>query len=196
MKSERKWETLCREEENIAIDWEKAYCLAFQATKNSKLRIFQFKLLPRRIATNDFLFKIGISSNNLCSFCNEHEETLKHIFWDCKVSQTFWRKVIDWLTKNMNILHPPHFPLSICLGLEAFPNEMLVSQALLIARYHIYVCRARGTLPQHAAFIQHLKFAREVEQKIVIKNGELKTFLKKWKILQATEQDLHSVTIS
>ena len=58
LKSERKWETLCREEENIAIDWEKAYCLAFQATKNSKLRIFQFKLLHRRIATNDFLFKI------------------------------------------------------------------------------------------------------------------------------------------
>ena len=96
----------------------------------------------------------------------------------------------------MNILHPPHFPLSICLGLETFPNEMLLSQVLLIARYHIYVCRARGTLPQHAAFIQHLKFAREVEQKIAIKNGELKTFLKKWKILQETEQDLHSVTIS
>ena len=68
---------------------------------------------------------------------------------------------------------------------------MLVSQALLIARYHIYVCRARGTLLQLAAFIQHLKFAREVEQKIAIKNGELKTFLKKWKILKATEQDLH-----
>ena len=196
LKSERKWETLCREEENIAIDWEKAYCLAFQATKNSKLRIFQFKLLHRRIATNDFLFKIGISSNNLCSFCNEHEETLKHMFWDCKVSQTFWRTVIDWLTKNINILHPPHFPLSICQGLEAFPNEILVYQALLIARYHIYVCRARGTLPQHEAFIQHLKFAREVGQKKAIKNGELKTFLKKWKILQATEQDLHSVTIS
>ena len=46
------------------------------------------------------------------------------------------------------------------------------------------------------AFIQHLKFAREVEQKIAIKNGELKTFLKKWKILQETEQDLQSVTIS
>ena len=66
-KSEQKWERVCLEQDNMNINWEKTYLLAFQATKNSKLRTFQFKLLHRKIATNDFLSKIGISPNNLCS---------------------------------------------------------------------------------------------------------------------------------
>ena len=81
-KSEQKWETpACFEQDNININWEKTYLLAFQATKSSKLQTFQFKLLHRKIATNDFLYKIGISSNSLCSFCKEHVETLEHIYF-------------------------------------------------------------------------------------------------------------------
>ena len=79
-KSEQKWERACLEQDNININWEKTYLLAFQATKSSKLQTFQFKLLHRKIAINDFLFKIGISSNSLCSFCKEHVEILEHIF--------------------------------------------------------------------------------------------------------------------
>ena len=85
-KSEQKWERACLEQDNININWEKTYPLTFQATKSSKLRTFQFKLLHRKIATNDFLFKIGIYSNSLCFFCKEHVETLEHIFWNCSFS--------------------------------------------------------------------------------------------------------------
>ena len=43
--------------QNEPIDWKAAYRLHFECTKISKLRVFQFKLLQRRLATNDFLKK-------------------------------------------------------------------------------------------------------------------------------------------
>ena len=41
------------------------HILPFWCSKETKLREFQFKLLHRRIATNDFLYKIGITVNSL-----------------------------------------------------------------------------------------------------------------------------------
>ena len=40
------------------IDWSKTYSLPFLCTRESKLRVFQFKLVHRRISTNRFLFKL------------------------------------------------------------------------------------------------------------------------------------------
>ena len=45
---------------------------------------WQFMFLHRRIATNDFLFKIGLKQADSCSFCGEFTETLafylKHVY--------------------------------------------------------------------------------------------------------------------
>ena len=60
--SQTKWSADCMIEKNEPIDWKAACRLPFECTKISKLRVFQFKLLHRRLATNDFLKKIKISA--------------------------------------------------------------------------------------------------------------------------------------
>ena len=45
---------------NVQVNWENTYQLPFLCTTETKLRVFQFKFLQRRVATNDFLLKIGI----------------------------------------------------------------------------------------------------------------------------------------
>ena len=79
------------------IDWCQSYSLPFLCTREPKLRIFQFKLLHRRISTNRYLFKIGISSSELCSFCENSSETLLHLFWECPQVKIFWNEVKTWL---------------------------------------------------------------------------------------------------
>ena len=69
LKSQTKWLSDCNSQSVDYIDWRSSYILAFLCTRESKLRTFQFKFLHRRIATNSYLFKIGITSGNLCSFC-------------------------------------------------------------------------------------------------------------------------------
>ena len=46
-----------------ALDWDTVYRSSFLCTKVSKLIVFQFNLLHRRLATNSFLTKINLKDN-------------------------------------------------------------------------------------------------------------------------------------
>ena len=61
LKSQGKWlaEDLIG---NETVNWESTYSLPFWCSKETKLREFQFKLLHKRIATNDFLYKMELNS--------------------------------------------------------------------------------------------------------------------------------------
>ena len=87
--SQTKWSADWMLEINEPIDWKAAYRLPFECTKISKLHVFQFKLLHRRLATNDFLKRIKLRDNDFCNFCHIEEETLIHLFWNCMVTSFF-----------------------------------------------------------------------------------------------------------
>ena len=71
--------------------------LAFKCAIDSKTRNFQFKILHRIIATNDFLYKVDIVDNNLCTFCDLEIETLEHLFYHCNIIKDFWKNVFEWI---------------------------------------------------------------------------------------------------
>ena len=64
------------EKYNYQLDWQKIYCNPFRVTVDSKSREFQFKVLHRYLATNEFLHKIGLVSSCLCTFCKRESGTL------------------------------------------------------------------------------------------------------------------------
>ena len=90
VEAQRKWIADCRVETQENIDWDTVYRSPFLCTKISKLIVFQFKLLHRRLATNSFLTKINLKDNKQCTFCQKDTETLIHLFWTCSVSTLFW----------------------------------------------------------------------------------------------------------
>ena len=67
--AQRKWIADCRVETQENIDRDTVYQLSFLCTKISKLIVFQFKLLHRRLATNCSLTKITLKNNEPCTFC-------------------------------------------------------------------------------------------------------------------------------
>lgn len=116
-KSQSKWLFDCNSQSLDYIDWRSSHSLAFLCTQESRLRTVQFKFLHIRIVTNSYLFKIGIASDNLCSFCKERYETILHLilFWDCTFVQAFWNEIKQWMSKR------PCFPNDVfsfqsCLG--------------------------------------------------------------------------------
>ena len=96
-RNQSKWKSDFQAHGAEMIDWSKSYSLPFPCTRESKLQTFQFKLLHRRISTNRYLFKIGLISSELCSFCESSTETLLHLFWECPQVKIFWNEVKDWL---------------------------------------------------------------------------------------------------
>ena len=71
------------------IDWTKTWKLIYETTKEVKLRIFQFKVMHRILATNLFLMNNKIKDNANCQHCNL-EETVEHLFWECNYARHFW----------------------------------------------------------------------------------------------------------
>ena len=116
--SQEKW---ARDVEIVNIEemqWETIYMRDFNCTKSTKLRNFQFKLLHRRIVTNSFLHKIGIKNRNNCTFCEVERETLFHLFWCCRIVQSFWKILENWLIKYKILPETKSIDKLTALGLK------------------------------------------------------------------------------
>ena len=146
--SQTKWSEDCMIEKNEPIDWKTAYGLPFKCTKISKLRVFQFKLLHRRLATNDFLKKIKLRDNDLCNFCQIEEETLIHLFWNCTVTSSSWHNFRQWLLRNESSVRSLELTPSLVIGLKTHPLFCKNFYFLfLVARLYIWTCRIQMTHP-------------------------------------------------
>ena len=57
-----------------------------------KMRMFQYKLLHRKLALNPWLFKVGLKPDDNCSICRKETETILHLFCECDVASWYhWR---------------------------------------------------------------------------------------------------------
>ena len=167
---------------NVQVNWENTYQLPFLCTTETKLRVFQFKFLHRRVATNDFLLKIGKKETDSCSFCAGSPETLTHLFWHCRSTQSFWNNVSQWTSENLDLtnLNIAPFSPALCLGLIENISNLLPHRFLLIARHYIYCCKLRNTFPLVQVYTQLAIRSMEIEKQIVFDNNNLASFRKKW----------------
>ena len=165
---------------SIIVNWENTYCLSSLCTRESKLRAFQFKFLHRKIATNDFLYKIGIKQTDSCSFCEEQKETLVRLFWTCRYTQNFWKSMFEWMSQNFKDLENVSPSLSLCFGLIDDVKDLLFHHLLLIARHYIYTCRLGNKLPKLQVYIQVLMNSIEIEKHIAFHNNDSNVFVRKW----------------
>ena len=152
------------------MNWENTYQLPFLFTTETELRVFQFKFLHRRIATNDFLLKIGKKETDSCSFC---ADSPKKLFWDCRSSQTFWNNVPEWTHENLDRTGLTPFSPALCLGLINSISNLLLHHFLLIARHYIYSCKLRNTCHMPQMYTQLVMRSVEIEKQIAFNNNIL-----------------------
>ena len=153
--------------------------LDFWCTKETKLREFQFKLLRRRIATNDFLYKIGIKQSYSCTFCGEVTENLVYLFWSSKYSNAFWKDCYQKIMQNTSKAEKFNLSGALLFGLINDAKDLLLHHLLLIARHYIYTCKQRDTRPNVQTYIQIVQRSVEIERQIAKKKkwSRLKTSL-------------------
>ena len=159
-KSQGKWLTDCGLVTTFSVDLRAVYKLAFQCTRIISLIVFQFKLLHRRIATNDFLFKIGLHENDHCSFCQSETESLIHLFWFCRKTTAFWQVFRNNLIQEK--LMEEDFTLSPAMVLGMQPDTLTFKEQLnfefLVARFFIWHCKVRKMYPTIDYFTRFLAY--------------------------------------
>ena len=121
----------------------------FCCTEASKLIISQFKLLHRRLTTNDYLKKIGVREDDNCTFGKNEKESLAHLYWHCRETSLFWEGFQKLLSENQITVKPKNYTLALEVGL----NTEVFSQTqqyfyFLLARYFIWKCKMKDGLPK------------------------------------------------
>ena len=106
------------EDINITINCKTAYQLSFQCTKSTKLIVFNFKFLQRRLSANNFLKKIGLVNSEKCTLCQRETEALVHLLWECPKIQSFWISLSLWLQSCKIVEKETLSELGTALGLN------------------------------------------------------------------------------
>ena len=75
--------------------------------KEVALKDSQFKINNKILVTKYFIHRIGTIDENNCSYCNEHQETIFHLFIECAKVKQFWKQLKGWLSRNVNLTLNP-----------------------------------------------------------------------------------------
>ena len=165
------------------FNWKLIYRIPRIATLETKIRIFQYKLLNNVLYLNKKLFQFGIISQSKCSFCDLYDETPHHIFYECTYTQNLWNQLRLYLSEKVAL--PVLNPQSAIFGFTDVldHNYLLVNHLLLIFKYNIYNSRVNNTLSFQSlkCVISQIKYIEET-----ISNNDLNKKRKisnKWKLI-------------
>ena len=84
----------------LDLDWPAIYSSLKNSTSDTRLKWFQYRILHRVLTTNDYLYKRKVIDSDRCTFCKIEKETISHLLWNCTYTETFWKHVLEWITKN------------------------------------------------------------------------------------------------
>ena len=110
---------------------QKVYILPQTACCEPYIKAFQYKVLNSILYISAKLYKIGFATDDTCSFCKSHPETLSHLFLDCIYSQSFWKRFELYL----HFISREFLSLSLKVVIFKTPlAKLLVTDSLKIPR--------------------------------------------------------------
>lgn len=164
----------------MGSQWNEIYILPYKITKDTNLQWFQYRIIHRIIATNTFLFKIGIKDNDKCTFCNTEAESLLHLFWNCTYTQTFWRELEEWLKQECNHTDLSLTKENIIFGISNNKKDVILNLIILLGKRFIYKMKYKNTKPCLLVFKKDLKFNYNTEKFIAYCNCKWSKFNERW----------------
>ena len=73
---------------------------------NSRRHVFQYKVLNNALYLNKHLYIFKLSDTKLCSFSNQEDESIIHLFGNYHKSKTLCNSSIEFLKANLPLLTP------------------------------------------------------------------------------------------
>ena len=151
-------------------------------TKETKLSIFQFKIIHNILPHRVLLYKMKITASDLCLYCS-NQETLQHLLASCSLLRTFWSDVLPWWNSSFtrNILFNI---LKILYGYNSGdPRSLLLNYYILIAKFDIFRYKIDSKSPTFPAFMALLKEKLLVYKAAAVANKTLQKFQTRWTTL-------------
>ena len=99
------------------------------------------------VFTNAKIFKIKMIDWPQCTFCKKEIESLEHLFYNCKITRSFWVALRSWLMEcNINL--EPLSTFNVLCGIfNAGEDFVIGNRLILMAKFYIYRCKLNGVKP-------------------------------------------------
>ena len=156
------------------------YMLPFKITKETKLSIFQYKIIHNILPHWALLHKMKIVNSPLCIHCDSIE-TLSHMLVNCIVIQKFWFEVLSWWKNNSGeiLLFDD---LSVMYGYNPEDPKMhILNYFILLGKRHIFLQRSEFKPPSFDHFLEFVKDKVIVQRSILYSKGQKAKFVSLWK---------------
>ncbi len=123
----------------------------------NKVKELHFKILHRYYPCNTFINKFRKDVSPKCSFCNLENETLIHLFCNCKYSEDFWKQVsmlvFDIFYKIIKIDESMILFLNCNTGSDVVDNTLKV--IILLGKFHIHKQKLHLLVPHLSFFVKN-----------------------------------------
>ena len=174
--SRRKWNNELNL--NANFNWNIIYRIPFNVTKDSNLQWFQYKVNHRILGTNYLLHKMGIKNVSTCSFCKNQVETIKHLFWDCQLSNSFWDEIKSWINSKCTDVNTNWTSSDIILGNEHLNKATL--NLILLGKYTLYRCKLQNSVPSFNLYKSYVDILLKIQLYNAKKENNVPKFDKEW----------------
>ena len=121
---------------------------------------------------------LKVIDSDRCTFCKTGKETISHLLWDCTYTETFWKHVLEWITKNTPNVHS----LSITeqLVISGIKDDITMDKVpdliMLMAKYYIFRCRCLKTIPNCTCFSKEVRQRAAIEKHTWALKGDLTAY--------------------
>ena len=158
------------------------HSLVFKITKETKLSIFQFKLVHNILPHRILLHKMGIVVSPGCLDCN-NPETVSHMLVSCPMLEMFWSNALSWW--NTNSVYKVSFnEFHILFGYNADDRKTyLLNYYFLTGKFYIFRQKLNKALPTFTSFLAFLKEKVFTHKALAMANGTSDKFQATWTTL-------------
>jgi hypothetical protein len=124
--------------------WLDIFCVPLITIQESKIQMFQFKLIHRIINCNSKLYNWGLSNSPNCSYCGENDDLI-HFFIACPEIRELWKSISKWWNRHfdfkMNLLDRDILECLIFGYLNVVKEIVVLNFIIYYAKYYIYKSR-------------------------------------------------------
>ena len=138
------------------------YSLPFKVTKDTRLAIFQFKIIHHILPTNSTLFRDALKETDKCHLCSERQ-TLAHLFASCSKVKSFWSHFTNWWNfKNSESITLDENMIIYGVAND-FSRRLGLNLCLIIAKHYIYTASRKEEEYYWEAFMTVLESKIQIE---------------------------------
>ena len=120
--------------------WREIYAVCFKTVQDNYLVWLQYKILNRILGVKRFLKIINVSLDSACRLCSYEDETLNHLFCECRKVQPLWQNISNWINNKLGYRLNIDNETKLFSQLGITKNHIPLNTILLVTNGYIFWC--------------------------------------------------------